>query len=1323
MTSSQRGPWWRRPLAVLAALAVTGGAVVVTAPAASAAPAPVVSAGSLDWGVKASFRSYLGSPIAKGTTTLGGGAMSNADGTFKFQAAAVDPASQIVSFAGSVAFSGHAGQLAVTIADIRLDLGRGMLVADVASKSLDSEAMVTYDEVDLTTLGAGATFADGNASGSALPTELTAGGAPAFASFYAEGDPFDPVSFAVSYVVPVEAPVVTASPVAQTVETGNQVTFTADASGYDSVQWQVLAAGAGAWADIAGATNPSLTITATTADTGNQYRAAFMKEALAAYSEAAILTVTEPVVPEVPDVPEVPVFTPALEVFAADGVTVLSGPVVEGTKIVVRGSGFDPAANVVPEGARPPISAGSPAGVYVVFGKFADQWRPSEGAPSSARVVGDQAWAMSQAALDAVPAAYQGAIRGQWVEVSPEGDFTAELTVQKKVVKEAEVEWPEAGNFGVYTYPAAGTVNAEQELYAPVTVGEPVVFTPALEVFAADGVTVLSGPVVEGTKIVVRGSGFDPAANVVPEGARPPISAGSPAGVYVVFGKFADQWRPSEGAPSSARVVGDQAWAMSQAALDAVPAAYQGAIRGQWVEVSPEGDFTAELTVQKKVVKEAEVEWPEAGNFGVYTYPAAGTVNAEQELYAPVTVGEPVAKPVLTVDPATGLKHNSKVMVSGSGYAANRWIYVAEVAQGPGGETRPADYENAVRVQTDANGTFGPLEFSVTTIFKNGGFTAVDNTLYVSTFNSPLDIDNVEIDRANDRSQDAFVELAWADASAPVVTDPEPEVPAVKPELTLGAAKVETGKTVTLNGSGFAPASKLSFDLAGEAIEVGTATPATGSLDWGVKESFRTYLGSSIAKGTITTDGGATVNDDGSYRFPAVSFNATNKVASYSGSVSMVGHEGALQVTLSNLRLDVKGGKLLADVISKSLDEKAELKSYPGVALVAVDTKTVSSGADGISGKNLPTALTKAGAPAFASFYNEGDAFDALSFEVAAASVDAVVDEGGTFSLVWAVPATQKPGSYTVTATATAPAAAATAAAQALAADDSTAGVSAVQSASAQLTITAPAVVVETPEPTAPVSNAPVLDADAKCTNGTVMAGNLTWGIKESFRKYMTGNISHGSITFNEFPATWETLFTFTKGTGTIDAQKRTGEVTFDGVVTFQGHDYGSGSVLSVTMQNLTLVMDGNSGTLKADVQSRALESATVGSKPGADTTYKAVILANLDLSKGAFNDAQTLYSGTAVPVTLAASGVAPFADFYAAGENMDPLSFSLGCAEGEVPNNVDTGAGNTVVAASSALANTGAMGLDASVIGALMILMLGSGVIVSNRLVRRRRY
>ena len=64
------------------------------------------------------------------------------------------------------------------------------------------------------------------------------------------------------------------------------------------------------------------------------------------------------------------------------------------------------------------------------------------------------------------------------------------------------------------------------------------VFEPKIEVSKTTGV-------VEGEELIVKGSGFDPAANV---STRVPVTPGQPAGVYVVFGSFADVWQPSTGA-------------------------------------------------------------------------------------------------------------------------------------------------------------------------------------------------------------------------------------------------------------------------------------------------------------------------------------------------------------------------------------------------------------------------------------------------------------------------------------------------------------------------------------------------------------------------------------------------------------------------------------------------------------------------------------------------------------------------------------------------------------------------------------------------------
>ncbi|MBX3313931.1 MAG: HtaA domain-containing protein [Actinobacteria bacterium] len=125
-----------------------------------------------------------------------------------------------------------------------------------------------------------------------------------------------------------------------------------------------------------------------------------------------------------------------------------------GDQITVWGEGFDPNAHT---GVRPPL-AGQPSGAYVVFGRFADVWQPSQGAPSSARSVISQIWALPEAqhlALDPTQTS------PSFVRISPEGTFTAVLTVGTSTA---------TGNDGVYTYPGSGAVDATQEVAQLVTV-------------------------------------------------------------------------------------------------------------------------------------------------------------------------------------------------------------------------------------------------------------------------------------------------------------------------------------------------------------------------------------------------------------------------------------------------------------------------------------------------------------------------------------------------------------------------------------------------------------------------------------------------------------------------------------------------------------------------------------------------------------------------------------------------------------------------------------------------------------------------------------
>lgn len=188
------------------ALAAVGCALFPVATAnAQDDPVPITSGAGADWGVKASFRSYVVGPIAHGAIAVSGGATVNADGTYHFpvKGGVHDPVTgaTVVALAGAVHFTGHAGQLDLKITDPRVELTAdgSFLYADVASKtSLEATEITQFPNVQLSAIdltGKTPAIAGGTTTWTGLPQALTAAGAPAFAGFYASGTALDPVSF------------------------------------------------------------------------------------------------------------------------------------------------------------------------------------------------------------------------------------------------------------------------------------------------------------------------------------------------------------------------------------------------------------------------------------------------------------------------------------------------------------------------------------------------------------------------------------------------------------------------------------------------------------------------------------------------------------------------------------------------------------------------------------------------------------------------------------------------------------------------------------------------------------------------------------------------------------------------------------------------------------------------------------------------------------------------------------------------------------------------------------------------------------------------
>ena len=157
---------------------------------------------------------------------------------------------------------------------------------------------------------------------------------------------------------------------------------------------------------------------------------------------------------------------------------------------------------------------------------------------------------------------------------------------------------------------------------------------------------------------------------------------------------------------------------------------------------------------------------------------------------------------------------------------------------------------------------------------------------------------------------------------------------------------------------------------------------ADARLSWGVKDSFRSYLQSGVAKGGWTTSGGAVYNS-GAFVFSGdqggVNPSNDSGTVSYGGAVTFTGHEGVLNTVISNpeLRFSGNSGTLVADVSSN--DTNGNPRSYGRIALVDL---AVSGGVSGdVLDGTASTTLTAAGAEAMAGFYPQGTPMSPLTFK------------------------------------------------------------------------------------------------------------------------------------------------------------------------------------------------------------------------------------------------------------------------------------------------------------------------------------------------------
>lgn len=173
----------------------------------------------------------------------------------------------------------------------------------------------------------------------------------------------------------------------------------------------------------------------------------------------------------------------------------------------------------------------------------------------------------------------------------------------------------------------------------------------------------------ETAEITVTGTGFDPD---MAKGTRPPLM-GASAGTYVIFGKFADDWRPSQDVPSSARKVIEQKWAVPAESMLVIGGPAAGAI-----ELEDDGTFSTTFEIDKAAADAATAGVE--GNYGIYTFAGSGAKVAAYETYTPITFVPSTTTLTLPKSRAFGQATVATVRVASEGPAATGGT--AELLQG-----------------------------------------------------------------------------------------------------------------------------------------------------------------------------------------------------------------------------------------------------------------------------------------------------------------------------------------------------------------------------------------------------------------------------------------------------------------------------------------------------------------------------------------------------------------------------------------------------------------------------------------------------------------
>ncbi|WP_228078656.1 HtaA domain-containing protein [Streptomyces profundus] len=375
---------------------------------------------------------------------------------------------------------------------------------------------------------------------------------------------------------------------------------------------------------------------------------------------------------------------------------------------------------------------------------------------------------------------------------------------------------------------------------------------------------------------------------------------------------------------------------------------------------------------------------------------------------------------------------------------------------------------------------------------------------------------------------------------------------------------------------------------------------AGGRLDWGIKTSFQTYITGPIASGSWSLSGGAATVGQNQFRFHSANGgydpDSGTLDAAYSGGVHFVGHQKddgsyELDLTISNPSLSISG---------QSGTLFADMRSKERGTGQVTESSQVPLASLDLSGVDLRggTQIAVTGVPA--TLTGEG-----------ATAFAGYYQAGDPLDPVSFTADSQEP--------------------------------------------TEPEPDPE-PEPDDTDNDGADEDEDENPDAAAELAdGAVDWGVRRTFREYVTGPIAEGAWELTDGAQDGGALFRFGAGEGTVDPEAGTAEAAFTGAVRFTGTD------LDLSLGTLRVTVADGVGTLHADVTNAG---ETADDQP-------LITFAAEDLTP---EDGLVLLAE--VPAELTEEGSAAFGGLYPAGTAMDPLTLALAVADGaELPPLPDLGA------------------------------------------------